>query len=559
MRATLTEILASSQIGEEEQTADGRRILRCRVPLRFPMPEGGATVARTRDTRGPDEDAAVDGEVVWLRGVASSTSVDWYGTEMSKHCLDQMAEQMTAGVPILPRHPSWSGEGGEWDDEMGRTTKASVEMMPVGNPHEDSAGEQYVLTFEAELDADDAKVQSLERRAKRGQPIGTSIGGWMLRVIFEEDDDGDISRVIVDDIKLDHHALTRSPANPDANYIEVFRSLTAARPSPVVAPTRRAVTAFADLPVYDDHAEPWDAAAARDAILGDEPGDAEWARFGKAHVWIDEDKAETRAAYKLPIAKPDGKGALRVPWRAVTSAMGAVHGARGGVDIPESDKRKAHDHLARYYDKFGEEAPEFEDAMEGEEMEESIAVADPAEPPNPDGPAAEETPLEIEHHEERGEPAPGEDDMEPTALALLQSLAAKVDALEARTAAPVVSPEDKIAALQARNEELEAEVRATRDRPNVRGVATVRDTATNKVRVLKGRPAQVHRAMTMAEASGQAPLLREVLSDSSAKLLCAYDPHRAMKPEEKGLDARQILCDALNAADEDGSLSAWRN
>ena len=438
MRATLTEILASSRIGEEEQTADGRRILRCRVPFRFSMPDGGATVARAKAA---EETETPEGDVVRLRGVASSTSVDWYDTEMSKNCLDQMAAQMSVGVPILPKHPSWSGEGGEWDDEMGRTVKASVEMMPVANPHEDSAGKEYVLTFEAELDADDPKVQTLERRAKRGQPIGTSIGGWMLRVIFEEDDDGDISRVIIDDIELDHHALTRSPANPDANYIEVFRSLAAAaRPAPVVA------------------------------------------------------------------AAP--------------------------VPIP--------------------------DEIAVEQVEESTPPA-PTETPIPDGPAVEAAPLEVEHHEERGTPAPGEDDMEPKVLEELQSLAAKVNALEARTAAPVVSPEDKIAALQARNEELEAEVRATRDRPNVRGIATVRDATTNKVRVLKGRPAQVHRAMVMAEATGQAPLLREALSDSSAKILTAYDPHRAMKPEEKGLDARQILCDALNAADEDGSLNAWRN
>jgi hypothetical protein len=39
--------------------------------------------------------------------------------------------------------------------------------------------------------------------------------------------------------------------------------------------------------------------------------------------------------------------------------MTVVNGARGGVDIPESDLRKVYDHLADHYRQFDEEPPDF--------------------------------------------------------------------------------------------------------------------------------------------------------------------------------------------------------
>ena len=39
--------------------------------------------------------------------------------------------------------------------------------------------------------------------------------------------------------------------------------------------------------------------------------------------------------------------------------MTVVNGARGGVDIPDRDRRKVYDHLARHYGEFDEEPPEY--------------------------------------------------------------------------------------------------------------------------------------------------------------------------------------------------------
>ena len=42
------------------------------------------------------------------------------------------------------------------------------------------------------------------------------------------------------------------------------------------------------------------------------------------------------------------------------AAMNAlVSGARGGVDIPEKDRRAVYDHLAKHYADFGKEPPDY--------------------------------------------------------------------------------------------------------------------------------------------------------------------------------------------------------
>ncbi|MBI4259241.1 MAG: phage prohead protein, partial [Actinobacteria bacterium] len=65
-----------------------------------------------------------------------------------------------------------------------------------------------------------------------------------------------------------------------------------------------------------------------------------------------------KQAYKLPHHELiDGE--LRVVWRGVASAMQVLLGARGGVDVPESDRKEVYRHLAEHYAEFGEEPPEF--------------------------------------------------------------------------------------------------------------------------------------------------------------------------------------------------------
>ncbi len=89
-----------------------------------------------------------------------------------------------------------------------------------------------------------------------------------------------------------------------------------------------------------------------------------WKTVSNAHAWHDPDEdpehdpPEQKSAYKLPHHELIG-GRLRVVWRGVVAAMTVVNGARGGVDIPDRDRRAAWKHLAAHYRQFDEEPPEY--------------------------------------------------------------------------------------------------------------------------------------------------------------------------------------------------------
>lgn len=89
-----------------------------------------------------------------------------------------------------------------------------------------------------------------------------------------------------------------------------------------------------------------------------------WDTVADAHAWYDpqtddeHDPPREKGAYKLPHHELiDAR--LHVVWRGVVAAMTVVNGARGGVGIPDSDRRKVHDHLAAHYAEFDEEPPEY--------------------------------------------------------------------------------------------------------------------------------------------------------------------------------------------------------
>jgi len=85
--------------------------------------------------------------------------------------------------------------------------------------------------------------------------------------------------------------------------------------------------------------------------------------------WAEKVPPERYGDLKLPHHRPsDGS----VVWRGVAAAMAALMGARGGVDIPDGDRRAVYNHLASHYRQFDKEPPEFEAAepqKEGQAVE----------------------------------------------------------------------------------------------------------------------------------------------------------------------------------------------
>ena len=116
------------------------------------------------------------------------------------------------------------------------------------------------------------------------------------------------------------------------------------------------VTSFQDLPLADRDRE-WDGNAAekrvrRWAHAEDEPNE----RYRDAHVWYDNENKDNFGAYKLLIADViDGR--LRAVPRGVMAAGAVMQGSRGGVDLPKKDVDRVKSHLAKYYDKMGDDAP----------------------------------------------------------------------------------------------------------------------------------------------------------------------------------------------------------
>ncbi|MEM4728027.1 MAG: hypothetical protein QXD04_07225, partial [Candidatus Bathyarchaeia archaeon] len=114
----------------------------------------------------------------------------------------------------------------------------------------------------------------------------------------------------------------------------------------------------------------WDADAADQRIRrwasSDGSGDKDkidWTRYRQAFAWYNDEDPENFGSYKLP-HHDIVDGELRVVWRGVASAMAALMGARGGVELPTGDRRGVFQHLARHYAQFDREPPEFESYLE---------------------------------------------------------------------------------------------------------------------------------------------------------------------------------------------------
>jgi len=311
----------------------------------------------TKDSDG-DEDIRENPSVLESRvieGVASSLSKDSHGTEMSMGALVSMAVQMKRGIPYLPSH-----DRREWDDVMGKTFDAEVS--------------QGLLRASVQLYDIDMSNKLIDRVGK-GQTIGWSIGGWFTDLTFVTNADDEVERVIVEGVELDHLATTRRPSNPDTwisqircveekvevrEQIEEEAGFEEAEDSGETED--RKVIPYRNLPLApEDTKWSWNTTT-QNAILGK---DDDWGRYKKAHAWFNPEKRDTKEGYKLPFAAiVDGQ--LKVVWRGVAAAMGALLGARGGVNIPEEEKQGVYNLLVRYYKRFDKPAPDFKEMSEEE-------------------------------------------------------------------------------------------------------------------------------------------------------------------------------------------------
>lgn len=74
-------------------------------------------------------------------------------------------------------------------------------------------------------------------------------------------------------------------------------------------------------------------------------------------AWYDSKEPDKKGSYKLPHHRC-GDG-YPVVWNGVKAAMGALMGARGGVDIPSEHRKAVYNHLVKHYKQWDKEPPEF--------------------------------------------------------------------------------------------------------------------------------------------------------------------------------------------------------
>ena len=123
---------------------------------------------------------------------------------------------------------------------------------------------------------------------------------------------------------------------------------------------RKAVVGQMDLPLAPRN-HPWNGPAAEKRIF-------EWAggenfspaKAQRAFFYVDSANKKERGAYKLPFADIINGKLAAVP-RAISSVLGALEGARGGVDIPSADKSKIANRVMAYRKRIDQSEPPKED------------------------------------------------------------------------------------------------------------------------------------------------------------------------------------------------------
>ncbi len=149
-------------------------------------------------------------------------------------------------------------------------------------------------------------------------------------------------------------SIVNVPSNPKALVMAKSKGLN----MDLIDTTEKGSSTLGQFPA----GKSWDADTAKSRMRklagGPDKEDISFSKYGEGFAFIDKTNEDNFAGYKLPFADVDEDN-LKAVWRGVATAMAALLGARGGVDIPTADRRKVYNFLVGYYKKFEKEPPEF--------------------------------------------------------------------------------------------------------------------------------------------------------------------------------------------------------
>ncbi len=206
-----------------------------------------------------------------------------------------------------------------------------------GFPSEKAFEDGKGLFVEGQINLQVQKGAEAFSLAKQGVLTDMSIGFGIPEGGSEFDSDTGIRRLKV--LDLSEISIVDEPANRDATIIDV-----------------KTVVPFLDLPLASRD-RPWDSSQAIQRVRRftdsvDKPSRS----YRDAFMWFDSEDSDNFGAYKLPIADIIN-GTLRAVPRGIFAVRGVLAGARGGVDIPQSDQERIKRNVAKYFDKMGLQDP----------------------------------------------------------------------------------------------------------------------------------------------------------------------------------------------------------
>ena len=116
----------------------------------------------------------------------------------------------------------------------------------------------------------------------------------------------------------------------------------------------RSASGASDLPIAPRDTT-WDAAAADKRVQEYAGGEKmDWEKYSKAFFYVDETKKDLLGSYKLQFADVINGSLVAVP-KGIFAVAGVLNGARGGVNIPDSDAAEIKDKVAAYYSRMAKE------------------------------------------------------------------------------------------------------------------------------------------------------------------------------------------------------------
>jgi len=198
------------------------------------------------------------------------------------------------------------------------------------NAKVDSVG----LFIEAELLLGVREAKEAYIMAKAGFLTDFSIG-YGVRKSSRDDETGIRT---LHDLELFEVSLVNEPMNMSARVTEVKSD-------------------YKNLPLADrDH--PWDAAGAKKRVAEKSGSDGPVASgtYKIGFFWSDGAKADEFSSYKLPFVDVIDGEYKAVP-KGVFAASSAMRGARGGIDLPSSDKAGVICNIEKYYSTMGLDSP----------------------------------------------------------------------------------------------------------------------------------------------------------------------------------------------------------